>query len=46
LLIEQRGKLEETYIEDWLIQFAEVLEKPEMLVEYRRLLNQSKKLKG
>jgi predicted nucleotidyltransferase len=45
LLIEQRGKLEEIYIEDWLTQFAEVLEKPEMLAEYHRLLTQSKKLR-
>lgn len=45
LLIEQRGKLDEAYIEDWLAQFAEALEKPEMLVEYRRLLEKVKALK-
>ena len=37
LLIEQRGRLDEAYIEDWLAQFAEALEKPELLTEYRRL---------
>ncbi len=42
LLIEQREKLEEDYIEDWLSQFAEVLENPDMIMDYRRLLAQSK----
>ena len=44
LLIEQRGKLDEAYIEGWLAQFAEVLEKPEMLIEYQRLLVKVKAL--
>jgi hypothetical protein len=44
LLIERRGKLEEAYIEDWLAQFAEALEKPEILGEYRRLLAKVKAL--
>jgi len=44
LLIEQRGKLDEAYIDDWLTQFAEVLERPEMLTEYRRLLAMVKAL--
>lgn len=44
LLIEQRGKLDEAYIEDWLAQFAEALEKPEMLAEYRRLVEKVKAL--
>jgi len=42
LLIAQRGKLDETYIEDWLTQFAEALEKPEILAEYQRMLAESK----
>ncbi len=37
LLIEQHGKLNLAYIEDWLSQFAEALEKPELLSEYHRL---------
>ena len=45
LLIAQRGKLDEAYIEDWLAQFAEALEKPEMLVEYRRVVEKVKALK-
>jgi predicted nucleotidyltransferase len=45
LLIEQRGKIDEAYIEDWLSQFAEALEKPEMLAEYKRLLQKVKALK-
>ena len=44
LLIEQRGRLDEAYLEDWLTQFAEALEKPELLAEYKRLLAQSKAL--
>lgn len=44
LLIEQRGKLDEAYIEDWLAQFAEALEKPEMLATYRQLLEKVKAL--
>jgi hypothetical protein len=44
LLIEQRGKLDEAYIENWLAQFADVLEKPEMLTEYQRLLVRVKAL--
>jgi predicted nucleotidyltransferase len=38
LLIEQRGKLDEDYIEDWLIQFADALESQENLKKYRMLL--------
>jgi hypothetical protein len=37
LLIEQHGKLDTAYIEDWLVQFAEALEKPELLSEYHHL---------
>lgn len=44
LLIAHRGKLDEAYIENWLAQFAEALEKPEILTEYHRLLAQSKSL--
>lgn len=38
LLIEQQGKLDSLYIEEWLVQFAEALEKPEMLSQYQNLL--------
>jgi len=38
LLIEQRGQLDAAYIEDWLTEFADVLDNPEMLTQYRRLL--------
>lgn len=44
LLIEQRGKLDETYIADWLAQFAEALDKPELLGDYRSLLERVKAL--
>jgi predicted nucleotidyltransferase len=42
VLLVQRGRLDETYIEEWLSQFAEVLETPELLAEYKQLLAQSK----
>ncbi|MDZ7360618.1 MAG: nucleotidyltransferase [candidate division KSB1 bacterium] len=45
LLIEQRGKLDESYITYWLSQFAEALEKPEMLADYQRLVEKIKALK-
>ena len=38
LLIEQHGKLDQAYIGDWLSQFAEALEMPELLANYRDLL--------
>ena len=38
VLIEQRGKLDVTYVEDWIVQFADVLESPQMLAHYRRLV--------
>ena len=42
LLVAQQGKLDEAYIEDWLVQFAEVLGRPELLEEYQRLLTKTK----
>lgn len=44
LLIGQRGKLDEAYIDDWLAQFAEALENPEMLEKYRQLAEKIKAL--
>lgn len=44
LLVAQHGKLDETYIEDWLAQFAEALEKPEILAKYRQLVEKIKTL--
>jgi len=44
LLIAQSGKLDSAYIDDWLVQFAEALEKPEMLAKYRRLVERISKL--
>ena len=37
LLIEQHSTLDMTYVEDWIVQFADVLETPQMLAHYRRL---------
>ena len=44
LLVAQDGKLDEAFIEDWLEQFAEVLEKPEILTKYRKLVERIKAL--
>jgi len=38
LLIEQYGKLDQVYIEDWLKQFADALENPELLDEYHKIV--------
>ena len=38
LLIEQRSKLDQAYVEEWLTQFAEALENPEIVAQYKRLL--------
>jgi len=35
LLLEQWGQLDEGYIDDWLMQFAEALVRPELLSEYK-----------
>ncbi|MDZ7288300.1 MAG: nucleotidyltransferase [candidate division KSB1 bacterium] len=45
LLIEQCDKLDEAYIENWLSQFAEALEKPALFTEYKRLAEKAKALK-
>jgi hypothetical protein len=42
ILAVQGRKLDQTYIKSWLSEFAEVLEKPEILAEYERLLRESK----
>ena len=35
ILVEQEGKLNLAYLEDWLAQFAEFLEQPEILTQYQ-----------
>jgi len=39
ILIEQHERLDLHYLEDWLSQFAEVLEQPEILTQYRAIQN-------
>ena len=46
ILLAQHGRLDEAYVEDWLAQFAEALDKPELLTEYKRLRGQSRALVG
>ncbi|MBC8181277.1 nucleotidyltransferase [candidate division KSB1 bacterium] len=38
LLIEQKNKLDEDYIENWLKQFADVLENIDLLIKYKNML--------
>ena len=45
LLIEQYGKLDYNYIDIWLKQFAEALENPELLAEYRKLVERVEALR-
>ena len=44
LLLEQWEKLDQTYIEDWLSQFAAALESPELLTRYLVLRNKVQRL--
>ncbi len=44
LLIEQHGRLDEQYIENWLSQFAEALEDPQLLAHYQQLVESVKRL--
>jgi predicted nucleotidyltransferase len=37
VLIRQKSKLDQSYILDWLTQFSEALENPEMLARYKKL---------
>lgn len=37
LLIEHQTRIDDAYIEGWLEQFAEALEKPELLTDYQHL---------
>lgn len=44
ILIEQRGKLDKKYVENWLSQFADALDDPEIFTKYKGLSNKIKKL--
>ena len=46
LLIEQHGKLDKAYIDNWLSQFSEALENPDMLREYQKLRKKIRDLAG
>jgi len=37
LLVEQRGKLDQGYIQDWLSQFSDALDKPAIIGDYLAL---------
>jgi len=39
VLIEQHGRLDLAYLEDWLTQFTELLEQPEMVSQYQAIQN-------
>lgn len=38
ILLRQCGKLDVAYVRDWLLQFAEALEKPELLTRFEKLI--------
>ncbi|MDO8754723.1 MAG: hypothetical protein Q7J80_12570, partial [Anaerolineales bacterium] len=42
ILIRQRGKLDVQYIRNWLTQFAEALETPEMITRFDELYKTNK----
>ena len=44
LLLEQWWKLDQAYIEDWLSQFADALEIPELLTRYLTMRNRIQRL--
>jgi hypothetical protein len=40
VLIEQQERLDQEYIRTWLVQFAEILERPDWLERYESLVQQ------
>lgn len=44
LLVEQWGRLDQEYIEDWLSQFAEALDKPAILGDHLELRRRTERL--
>ncbi len=46
LLIEQHDQLDQAYIGNWLSQFVEALDKPEILTRYQRLLTKVKTIRS
>lgn len=37
IVIEQHSQLDQEYLEDWVTQFAEVLDQPDLLTHYRQI---------
>lgn len=46
LLIEQRNRLDQAYIGNWLSQFVEALDNPEIVTRYQRLLAKVKAIRS
>lgn len=46
LLIEQRDRLDQAYIGNWLSQFVEALDNPEIVTRYQRLLAKVKAIRS
>ncbi len=44
LLIEQYRQLDQIYINDWLSEFVEALDDPDILIKYKNLIQQVEKL--
>jgi predicted nucleotidyltransferase len=43
ILLRQRGKLDVAYVRDWVAQFAEALEKPELVTRFENLYENSER---
>jgi predicted nucleotidyltransferase len=43
ILLRQHGKLDIGYVRDWLAQFADALEKPELLTQFENLYDNSQR---
>jgi len=41
IIIEQFGKLDKNFLDDWLKQFADILERPELYTKYQQILKQN-----
>lgn len=46
ILIDQQGKLDEAYVLDWLSQFAQALEEPDIIEKYKALQKKIQDLRG
>ena len=46
IVIERFAQLDQHYLEDWLAQFAEALDQPDIMTHYRQIWQQITTMKG